>query len=120
MVHGGTNFGYTAGANDKGIYRPIITSYDYDAPIAEDGTPTEKYWRFREVIARHVPVPEDTPAPRTPSRVLEAAFTHAVPLADAELERWIEHEAAPRRRPSGPRAATPGMPPPSPTRGCSP
>ncbi|WP_327092377.1 beta-galactosidase [Nonomuraea sp. NBC_01738] len=95
MVHGGTNFGYTAGANDKGIYRPIITSYDYDAPIAEDGTPTEKYWRFREVIARHVPVPEDTPAPRTPSRVLEAAFTHAVPLADAELERWIEHEAAP-------------------------
>ncbi|MFD7310731.1 beta-galactosidase family protein [Promicromonospora sp. NPDC059942] len=58
MFHGGTNFGLTSGANDKGIYRPITTSYDYDAPLAEDGTPTAKYHAMREVIARHVPVPE--------------------------------------------------------------
>ncbi|PUB24508.1 beta-galactosidase [Promicromonospora sp. AC04] len=56
MFHGGTNFGLTSGANDKGIYRPITTSYDYDAPLAEDGTPTAKYWAMREVIARHLPV----------------------------------------------------------------
>lgn len=95
MVHGGTNFGYTAGANDKGVYRPIATSYDYDAPIAEDGTPTEKYWRFREVIAAHASVPEDRPAPRTPARVLEAPLDRSVLLADAGLERWSAHDIAP-------------------------
>ncbi|UXW86265.1 beta-galactosidase [Microbacterium azadirachtae] len=95
MVHGGTNFGYTAGANDKGVYRPIATSYDYDAPIAEDGTPTEKYWRFRDVIAAYAPVPEDLPAPRTPARVLEGPLVRAVALADAGLESWTRHETAP-------------------------
>lgn len=37
MVHGGTNFGLTAGANsryvDKLGFAGQITSYDYDAPI---------------------------------------------------------------------------------------
>ena len=36
MVHGGSNFGLTAGANSKnkgGDYEGHITSYDYDAPI---------------------------------------------------------------------------------------
>src|SRR5699024_368439 len=64
MFHGGTNFGFTSGADDKGTYRPTITSYDYDAPLAEDGTPTEKYWRFREVIAKHAAVPDEVPAER--------------------------------------------------------
>ena len=43
MFHGGTNFGLTNGANDKGVYRPTITSYDYDAPLDEAGNPTAKY-----------------------------------------------------------------------------
>lgn len=36
MIHGGTNFGLTAGANEffnKSDYMAHITSYDYDAPI---------------------------------------------------------------------------------------
>jgi beta-galactosidase len=53
MFHGGTNFGFWSGANHKGVYRPIITSYDYDAPLAEDGTPTPKLEAVQEVIARH-------------------------------------------------------------------
>ena len=28
MFHGGTNFGFTNGANDKGVYQPTVTSYD--------------------------------------------------------------------------------------------
>ncbi|MFE6965636.1 beta-galactosidase family protein [Agromyces sp. NPDC057679] len=71
MFHGGTNFGFTSGANDKGTYRSIATSYDYDAPLAEDGTPTEKFWRFREVIAKYAPVPAEVPAERTDAPVLE-------------------------------------------------
>jgi beta-galactosidase len=55
MFHGGTNFGFTNGANDKGIYEPTITSYDYDAPLSEDGFPTDKYFAFRDVIAKHFP-----------------------------------------------------------------
>ena len=57
MFHGGTNFGFTSGANDKGVYRPIATSYDYDAPLDEAGRPTEKFHAFRAVIARYAPVP---------------------------------------------------------------
>jgi beta-galactosidase len=57
MALGGTNFGLTAGANHDGGLQPTTTSYDYDAPIAEDGRLTEKFHAFREVIARHRPLP---------------------------------------------------------------
>lgn len=56
MIHGGTNFGFTAGANyntDHDI-QPDITSYDYDAPISEAGWPTEKYLAIREVMKKYV------------------------------------------------------------------
>ncbi|MFL0389659.1 glycoside hydrolase family 35 protein [Curtobacterium sp. 179-B 9B NHS] len=57
MFHGGSNFGFTNGANDKGVYRPIATSYDYDAPLDEAGRPTAKFHAFRSVIERYAPVP---------------------------------------------------------------
>ncbi|RPK54827.1 Beta-galactosidase precursor [Streptomyces sp. ADI96-02] len=63
MFHGGTNFGFTNGANDKGHYRPTITSYDYDAPLDEAGDPTDKYGRFREIIARYATVPAEPVPP---------------------------------------------------------
>ncbi|GAA2810952.1 beta-galactosidase [Kitasatospora paracochleata] len=64
MLHGGTNFGFTNGANDKGTYRPTVTSYDYDALLDEAGDPTPKYEAFREVIAKYAPVPDEPlPAP---------------------------------------------------------
>ena len=43
MAVGGTNFGTTVGANGFNLfyeYLPHITSYDYDAPINEQGLPT--------------------------------------------------------------------------------
>ena len=69
MFHGGTNFGLTNGANDKGTYLPIVTSYDYDAPLDEAGNPTEKYWAMRDVIAKYAPVGDDKPqaAPAPPA-----------------------------------------------------
>ncbi|MDA2807113.1 glycoside hydrolase family 35 protein [Nocardiopsis suaedae] len=62
MFHGGTNFGLTNGANHDHAYAATVTSYDYDAPLTEHGDPGPKYHAFREVIARHAPVP-DGPAP---------------------------------------------------------
>ncbi|WP_432164720.1 glycoside hydrolase family 35 protein [Streptomyces sp. bgisy031] len=64
MGHGGTNFGWWNGANHDGTtYQPTVTSYDYDAPVGEAGELTEKFHRFREVIARHFgPVTHKPPA----------------------------------------------------------
>lgn len=55
MVHGGTNFGYTSGANyDKNHdIQPDLTSYDYDAPISEAGWVTPKYDSIRNVLAKY-------------------------------------------------------------------
>lgn len=56
MVHGGTNFGFTAGANynNERNIQPDITSYDYDAPISEAGWATPKYQALRELIKKYV------------------------------------------------------------------
>ncbi len=50
MFHGGTNFGFWAGANmfDKVVYD--ITSYDYGAPLSEAGDRTPMYYGFRDAI----------------------------------------------------------------------
>ncbi|HFK5552039.1 TPA: beta-galactosidase family protein [Elizabethkingia anophelis] len=55
MVHGGTNFGFTNGANyDKNHdIQPDLTSYDYDAPITEAGWRTPKYDSLRAVISKY-------------------------------------------------------------------
>ena len=70
MFHGGTNFGLTNGANDKGRYHPILTSYDYDAPLDEAGNPTDKYFAFRDVIARHESAPDSVPMAASDAPVL--------------------------------------------------
>lgn len=56
VIHGGTNFGFTAGANafSPTQYQPDITSYDYDAPINEQGRPTAKYFMLRNLIKQYV------------------------------------------------------------------
>ncbi len=56
VVHGGTNFGFTAGANafTSTQFQPDVTSYDYDAPINEQGQPTAKYFALRKLISQYV------------------------------------------------------------------
>lgn len=66
VIHGGTNFGFTAGANafNQTQFQPDVTSYDYDAPINEQGRPTEKYYALRDLIARYLKSKlPDVPAP---------------------------------------------------------
>lgn len=57
MAHGGTNFGFWAGANDDGELNPTTTSYDYNAPISESGELTDKFYACREVIGRFRSLP---------------------------------------------------------------
>jgi beta-galactosidase len=68
MIHGGTNFGYTSGANyDKNHdIQPDITSYDYDAPISEAGWVTPKYLALRDLLQHYSaeplpPIPQKIP-----------------------------------------------------------
>src|ERR1700761_8420447 len=57
VVHGGTNFGFTAGANafTPVQFQPDITSYDYDAPITEQGNAAPKYLMLRRLIQQYRP-----------------------------------------------------------------
>jgi len=74
VIHGGTNFGFTAGANSGGNgYEPDVTSYDYDAPINEQGRPTYKYHALRKLIGSYLPkkgklpdIPDTIPAIEIP------------------------------------------------------
>jgi beta-galactosidase len=75
VIHGGTNFGFTAGANSGGKgYEPDVTSYDYDAPINEQGQPTPKFMALRRLLGSYLPkgkklppLPEVVPAYEIPS-----------------------------------------------------
>lgn len=66
MFIGGTNFGFTSGANHKEKFAPDVTSYDYDALLSECGDVTEKYYAIRDVIRKYVDEPlADVPPNRT-------------------------------------------------------
>ncbi|MFB9210117.1 beta-galactosidase family protein [Nonomuraea spiralis] len=89
MGHGGTNFGWWAGANHIGKtltdpgYVPTVTSYDYDAPIGEAGELTEKFHAFREVIGRYAPLPAaELPAPQRRVAPQTVAATRVGALRD--------------------------------------
>ncbi|MBA2078845.1 beta-galactosidase [Rhodanobacter sp. PCA2] len=96
VVHGGTNFGSGAGANAKGDYshfEPVITSYDYGAPITEQGAPTADYHTFRKMLAAHAaqPLPE---VPATPPMASFAPFTpqpHAVLWDNLPAAKKVQH-----------------------------
>ncbi|XP_075807956.1 beta-galactosidase-1-like protein [Microtus pennsylvanicus] len=70
MFHGGTNFGYWNGADEKGRFLPITTSYDYDAPISEAGDLTPKFFALRNVISKFQEIPLGPLPPPSPKMKL--------------------------------------------------
>jgi beta-galactosidase len=73
MFHGGTSFGYMAGANFGEHYAPDTTSYDYDGQLDEAGRPTKKYYAFRDMLRKHLAPGETLP------EVPTSAATIAIP-----------------------------------------
>uniref|UniRef100_A0A673W1Z8 Beta-galactosidase-1-like protein 2 n=1 Tax=Salmo trutta TaxID=8032 RepID=A0A673W1Z8_SALTR len=67
MFHGGTNFGFMSGALTNPIYKALITSYDYDAPLSESGEYTPKYHLLRDLFSQyhnlHQTYPFKSPTP---------------------------------------------------------
>ncbi|WP_028813971.1 glycoside hydrolase family 35 protein [Streptomyces flavidovirens] len=91
MAHGGTSFAGWSGANRAGQLRegelePTVTSYDYDAPVDEFGRPTEKFWLFRDILARYqdggAPVPDVPATPDTLGEPVRAQIAEWAPLRD--------------------------------------
>jgi beta-galactosidase len=72
VIHGGTNFGYWAGANafSPTQYQPDVTSYDYDAPVNEAGQATPKYFALQKLLAGYLPAGKKLPAlPASPTMI---------------------------------------------------
>ncbi|KAL3191801.1 hypothetical protein MRX96_059535 [Rhipicephalus microplus] len=83
MFHGGTNFGFTNGADPL----PQPTSYDYGAPLTEAGDPSDTYFKIREVVGRYLPLPNGTlpvPAPKLKIGYVTPVSSHR-PLSFEEL-----------------------------------
>lgn len=91
MLHGGTSFGFFAGANaddSSGHYQADITSYDYEAPINEQGRPGPRYLAYRELIGRYLPAPP----PAVPAPIPTVSGTTVTPAPYASV--WDNLPAA--------------------------
>ncbi len=94
VIHGGTNFGFTAGANSGGKgYEPDLTSYDYDAPINEQGRPTPKYMALRKLIGSYLP--KKAKLPPVPDPIPSTSFpeTELVPFTSVWQNMPVPHVA---------------------------
>ena len=81
MTHGGTSFGHWAGANSPG-FAPDVTSYDYDAPINEQGLPTSKYWELRTMMQKYSLSPGPSPKGKGNKVALPAVPKAPMPIIE--------------------------------------
>jgi len=73
VAHGGTSFGFAAGANfdrNKQVYQPDISSYDYDAIFDEAGRPTPKFEAALALFKTYLPADRFAPLPE-PEKSIE-------------------------------------------------
>ena len=72
MAHGGTTFGWWAGCNTP--FHPQTSSYDYDAPISEQGRTTPKFFALRDLMKKHMTKEELSRLPDPPAPIPLQAF----------------------------------------------
>ncbi|HSU56986.1 MAG TPA: beta-galactosidase, partial [Candidatus Dormibacteraeota bacterium] len=99
MAHGGTTFGLWSGADRP--FKPDTSSYDYDAPISEAGSPTEKFFKTRDLFAKYLrsgeTIPELPPKnpviSMVPTEAQESAriFDNLPPAIADEAPQNMEH-----------------------------
>lgn len=101
VLHGGTSFGLTAGANSDGQggnFQPDLTSYDYGSPIGEHGNLTKEYFEYRDIIKAALPQGATVPEPPAVPECMEiSAFTPAKveSLHNLRMKMPAERFAAP-------------------------
>lgn len=107
MFHGGTNFGFTSGANvfNRDLERPLYyryysdtTSYDYDALLNEWGEVTPKYLAVQQVMSEHLgitlPKPEPVPVMALGDIPLTEAgelFENLVNIGEHHTSSYLHH-----------------------------
>ncbi|RUS75852.1 hypothetical protein EGW08_016373 [Elysia chlorotica] len=101
MFVGGTNFGFTNGANSP--FAPVPTSYDYDSPISEAGDITLKYYAVRDIISKYLPLPATSipgnttkakygPVPMEFSMTVQDALQYLAPLGPTKSKYPVSME----------------------------
>lgn len=95
MFHGGTNFGFTSGANYYEKLAPDVTSYDYDALLTEWGDITPKYEAFKEVISQYAEIPEFALS----TKIVKKAYGEVKPAAQVSLFATLADLAQPVHAP---------------------
>lgn len=82
MFHGGTNFGFTSGANFfQETYLPLLTSYEVDAILDEGGNPTPKYFEIQKVMEQYRPGSTAVPAASDAAACPPVELSEFAPLA---------------------------------------
>ncbi|QNK61726.1 beta-galactosidase [Pedobacter sp. PAMC26386] len=82
MIHGGTSFGLWSGANCQ-PYLPQTSSYDYDAPISENGSANPKFYALRNLLEKHLQPGEvlpDVPAAIPVQKIPPFNLTMVAPI----------------------------------------
>ncbi len=88
MLHGGSNFGFTSGANwSSGRYSADTTSYDYDSPIDETGRLTQKFYTFRDTLKKYLPADYELPEP--PGQIKRIEVPEFVLTQTASFEQLV-------------------------------
>ena len=72
MAHGGTSFGWWAGCNSP--FQPQTSSYDYEAPISEQGCVTPKFFALRDLLKKYMTAEELAALPEPPAPIPLQAF----------------------------------------------
>lgn len=84
MFHGGTNFGFMNGSSARGtLDLPQITSYDYGAPLDEQGNPTEKYYAIKDLVHELFPELEQMdPIVKETMEIIDVPLANKVSLVE--------------------------------------
>ena len=92
MAHGGTSFGGWSGCRNPFV--PNVTSYDFEAPINENGRANPSYAKYRERAMRHLNEGETVPDPPAdiPTKAYGSVAMARVASVDALVRRELKME----------------------------
>ena len=93
MAHGGTSFGGWTGCRNPFV--PNVTSYDFEAPISEQGVANPSFMKYRERAAKYLNEGESIPDLPTPIPVKNYGRVDLQRLAsvDALITRDVKLES---------------------------
>ena len=95
MFHGGTNFGFTAGANYAKRYQPTVTSYDYCALLNEYGGYTPAYHAVRDLMwSKQGVKPPVLPHEPETQDIGKVSLTECTGLMENEDTVGVKHRSA--------------------------